>query len=225
MAPVEDTKMKASTSNKVKQNWQEMTFSPCVPLSDIDSLMLFANQDVTKATWNQILWDAMGKENVCWVSYATNNGDIKKEQIGHIDIMSHVSTEIGLDWVFPIEKEQEISLKIEKAIKKVEPVLPKIFNKKPTFKLAEKLQKKMREILDDIIGKVTEIEGRANGKVLKFPENRKSTHAKNFASRLIVDETDSLDLPWDITYFEECQDILKMIQKKLGMSETRQAIV
>lgn len=101
---------------KARSGWQEVDgWWSHTPLSYFDPLISFANQDIQDENWKHTLWEAMGKEKFCWVTYATNKG-IVKERVKPDDITSHVSMEIGLGWAFPADKVQEIIRTIHDAI-------------------------------------------------------------------------------------------------------------
>lgn len=215
--------MKRNSLDRKKLAWEEVGWWwTQTPLSHFDPIISFANQEIQEETWRDVLWEAMGREKFCLVTYKTNKGIVKK-RLRQGDIYGDIRMEIGLGWYFPSERKEETIAKIEDAIKEVKPDPPEIFGKEPAFGQVKDLQTKVKQILDLIVAKASLVERQSNGQDDSswLEQARKG----DVGFRLRGHESDYSDLPWHITHFEVYQEILEKIRTEFSAPETRQAVI
>lgn len=218
--------MRMNPYKKKKSSWEEvrvMDWWVHRPLSDFDPLISFANQKIQEENWQNALWEAMGREKFCWVTYTTEKGIIKEERIQHGDIDCHVSMQTGVDWAFPANKKEEIIKKIQDAIKEVKPDLPKIFGQEPSIEKTKELQDKVKQVLDSIVAKANLTDRQRSGK--EDYSWIEKTRKGDIGFRLTGYESDYRSLPWSCTHFKEYQEILEMIRKAFNAAEERRAVI
>lgn len=166
------------------------------------------------------LW---GRSDLAWLLIQTDKGTFT-ERLWQSDIMGHVSEKIGLGWVFPAERKEEVVAKIEDAIKEVKPDLPEIFGEEPTFELVKGLQTKIKQVLDMVVAKASLVERQRSG--VDDSSWVEQARKRDIGFRLTGRESDYSDLPWVVTHFkEEYQEILEKIRTEFNAPETRQAII
>ncbi len=112
--------MKNKAIRRESMNWWTQT-----SLSTFEPLLSFANIDLRQENWRDAVWYAMGREKLVVMIHITSEGTVRRR-----------------DWACNIGDEQSTS------DRDIQPEIPKIFGRDPTFELAKELQTKVRKILD-----------------------------------------------------------------------------
>ncbi len=189
---------------------------------DFDSLLTFANTKIQEGNWADALWRAMDKERFCTVTYFTRNGAIKQTMRAP-DIMSNVSTDIGIGYSFKKEDSDKVTRTIEEAITEIKHELPKISAMEASFELTRQLQDKVKQVLDFIIAKTDLANRQREGKESTTWIERLKT--RDVGYKMTGQLADLSDQPWAISHFEEEGEIIETIKKLFAASDTRRAVI
>jgi hypothetical protein len=184
--------------------------------------LTFANTQLQEGNWADALWHAMGREKFCTVTYKTNEGPVKK-RMWAADVYSNVSADIGLPWAFKTEDEEKVTRKIEEAITEITHDLPKISGGEASFESTQQLQCKVIQVLDCIIAKTHLVDRQRNGQ--EGTEWLERLKTRDLGYKMTGQPMDYWNLPWDCSHAEDYDEILKLIRKELGASETRRAVI
>ena len=171
------------------------------PLGHFHALLSFANE-LDEANWEKALWESMGEERFCSITYSAPDGPITKI-IYASNVMFEVSEGIGLGSVFLKEDEQKQAQKIEEAIKEIKNELPKIFSEPPSLQLTKTLRSKVRQVLDCIVAKVGLISRQRDGEERKVWTEQ--ARKRDVVFKLTERPSDYSTLPWECTYFEQSE--------------------
>lgn len=205
-----------------QQGWESSGWWNRTPLSYFEPLLHFGSLELSEGNWEEAVWLGLGNEGFCVVSYRTKGGLVQKRMKAS-DVMSEVSTGLGLGWAFPSDQEERFITAIEETILEEKRAMPKIFGQEPTLQLTRQLQSNVRQILDSIVAKAVAVERQRKGREgLTWIERSKE---KDVGFRLTRGPSDYMRLPWHCTHFAEHEEIIQMIRNGFGMSDTRHAVI
>jgi len=184
--------------------------------------LTFAITQLQEENWEDALWHAMGREKFCTVTYLTKDGPVEKT-MWDADVMSNVSMDIGLGWAFKAEDTEKVIRRVEEAITEIKQAIPNISGSAASFELARQLQGKVKQVLDCIIAKTDLVDRQRSGKEeAAWVERLK---LRDVGYKLTGQLSDYLDLPWDVSHFEDHRGIMEMVRKEFNVSDTRRAVV
>jgi len=127
---------------KLRQNRMKLLIAPFQRLLD------FVNQPLVSENWRVRVWQAMGEEKSCYVTYLSLEGPRRAKML-EADICSNLQLELfGTSVVFDPEQSRR---EIAKAIIKIEDCLPQISGQEATLESAQALQKELKKILQELI--------------------------------------------------------------------------
>jgi len=202
---------------RVESDWRNHTRP-----ENFDSLLTFANANIRKGDWADTLWHAMDKEQFCTITYLTCNGAVRKRMRAS-DIMTNVSTDIGIGGSFKKEDSDKVIRTLEEAITETIHDLPKISAMEASFELTLELQDKAKQVLDFIIAKTELVDRQREGKEgTTWVERLKTRDVGYKLTKQLVDPSGQ---PWGISHFEEERKIIEMIKTVFVASETRRAVI
>ena len=211
-------------TEKTRSTWVRITQDQGTQnrLRDFVPLLNFANAQLQVGNWTDALWQAMGQEKFCTVTYLTKDGPAKKRMWAG-DVMSNVSGEINLGSVFAAENQEIVTRGIEQAITHIHNDLPKVAKANPSLEAATELQCKVKQVLDCMLAKSYLVHRQRRGADETSWVNR--LQARDLTFRLTGQTENYSELPWQISHFEEAQEITEMIKTSFEVSDTRRAII
>lgn len=129
---------------KIKQRERERRSSSNWSTRDFQLLIDFVNQEIKPESWKNQLDEAMGDERFCNVTYTISKRD-KTKKMHQGDIFSNLS-----EVLCPGNDFEECRVRIDHAIKKIDPCLPKIGGKEAAWDSTQKLRMKLKGILTEM---------------------------------------------------------------------------
>lgn len=191
-------------------------------LSDFIPLLNFANTQLQEGNWSDTLWQAMGREKLCTVTFSTKDGAVPKAMLA-ADIMSNIGIGIGAGWAFKTQDIVDVTRKIEEAITEIRNDLPKIVGADPSLESVRQLQNKVKQVLDCMLAKTDLVNRQRSGEGEASWLERLG--GRDVAYKLTGQLGDFSDLPWQLSHFEEKQGVTEMIRALFEASDTRRAVI
>jgi hypothetical protein len=184
------------TQRKRKPSWISLGLWARARITDFEPLLQFANQILDENNWRIALWEAMGKERLCWISHPSKGGPEKLKT-----------------WASELTDEE------------ADPYIPKILDQEATIRLSRELKTKIQQVLDNIIAKVGLVDRQRRGKDTSNWMEQVKQHDIGFRLTGYESNDLVFPWPWRASHVEQYNEIRDFIQQELNVPRTRPASI